>query len=154
MRHRYTGAELADFEHTMGIRLPTAYRFYLRLFGWADPMRGGLSSLEDWCQPCSPEDLPTDFLRQPFPFTEAWNDLTQLDPDAGWAAPYFDDMYFRGAMRIKNLGCEGYHLLVVSGPERGTVWADERGNASLGVYPLRRWGQRRVGIGRYLAGLY
>src|SRR5262245_13393131 len=127
-KKRYSELELAGFERAMGINLPDAYRRYLKELGAGS----SLSPLEDWSQPHEPERLPRDFLQQPFPFTEAWNDVGLKDPRVGWNSAYYDDMLFRGSMRIKNLGAEGYHLLVVSGSERGNVWADERASFSKG----------------------
>jgi len=154
----YQESEIATFEHRMGIALPEAYRRFLRDVG-AGRLPGrpagieGLSLLEDWCQPQSSEDLPEDFLRRPFAFTEAWNDLTLRSSGEGWSAPYYDTLLCRGSMRIRNTGCEGYHLLVVSGTERGNVWADERVNAGRGIFPLASGPQPRTTIGEYLAGL-
>jgi hypothetical protein len=146
--------ELLDFERTMGVLLPDAYRRYLREVGAGElNAQQGISLLEEWCQPSSPDELPADFLSQPFPFRESWNDLALLDLKAGWDAPYFDEMLFRGSMRIKNRGCEDYHLLVVSGDERGHIWCDERAGSKKGIYPLQRDGRRRVTVDEYLSSL-
>ncbi len=151
---KYSTQELDDFERRTGITLPDAYRRHLCEVGAGQlNAQDGISLLEDWCQPSAPEDLSPDFLRQPFPFTDAWNDITLKDPKAGWNAPYYDEAHFRGSMRIKNIGCEGYHLLVVSGDERGNVWADERASYSKGIYPLRHEGCARMTINEYLAQL-
>ena len=112
-----------------------------------------LSLLDEWCQPNLLGHFPEDFLRQPFPHTQGWNDITLKDKQKGWGAPYYDDMLWRGAMRIRNMGCESYHLLVVSGPERGNVWADERATSSKGIYPLPDGAERRVSIDDYLTQL-
>jgi hypothetical protein len=131
----------------MHVTLPEAYRVYLMQVGWGKR----LSALEEWCQPYSSTELPGDFLSQPFPFREAWNDVGLKGPVAGWRAAYYDPLLFRGAMRIVNLGCEGYELLVISGAERGNIWSDHRADSSGGIYPLARHGRPRVTIAEYLA---
>src|SRR5262245_33453986 len=148
---KYSEQELAEFERTMGIQLLDVYKRYIREVGAGVFSASKVSLLEDWCQPISPERLPPDFLRQPFSFHASWNDLTLKDPMAGWGAPYYDAMLFRGSMRIVNLGCEGYNLLVVSGDERGNVWCDERASFSKGIHPLEGDGGKRVTIEEYLS---
>src|SRR3954465_3792057 len=151
--HKYSAQELSAFEHEMRVSLPEDYKKYLMEVGGGESLGSKLSLLEDWCQPNSPEELPADFLSQPFPFEEAWNDLRLLDPETRWKAPYFDPLWYRGSMRIQNLGCESYRLLVVSGKERGNLWCDERVTATKGIYPLT-WGRRqRATIGEFLQGL-
>src|SRR4051794_34270204 len=144
--HLYTPAELDAFEARMGVRLPGAYRFFLSRSGW--PLR--VSALEDWSQPYLDTEMPRDFLARPFPHQDAWNDLRTQDPAKGWDAPYYDKLLFQGAMRIVNLGCEGYNLLVVSGVERGSIWCDHRADFSRGIYPLSREGKPRVTFEEYV----
>jgi hypothetical protein len=146
MPRRYSEHELADFEAAMGIVLPDAYRRYMRDHGAALK----LSALEEWCQPNSPADLPPDFLAQPFPHGSPWNDRALFKKEEGWQSAYFDEMLFRGSMRIANLGCEAYDLLVVSGTERGNIWCDERASAGTGIYPRTGPNGDRLRIEEYL----
>lgn len=132
---RYSEQELVEFERAMRIVLPDAYRQYLCQVGAGLFTPSKVSLLEDWCQPYAAEELPADFLAQEFPHNTTWNDMTLLREQAGGQSPYFDRMLFRGSMRIGNLGCEAYDLLVVSGPERGTIWWDERASSRAGIHP-------------------
>ena len=50
----------------------------------------------------------------------SWNDLS--DPER----EYFSAKQVCGSIRVRDLGCESYNLLVVSGPARGSVWLDAR----------------------------
>jgi hypothetical protein len=148
---RYTDQQLDEFERSMSIRLPERYRLYMREVGAGQlGAVGFISMLEDWCQPEDPETQPRDFLSQPFPHTGPSNDLSLKDAKLGWGAPYYDDNLWRGAMRITDTGCESYHLLVVSGPEYGNVWSDERATASKGIFPLVGGEGGRVSIEEYL----
>jgi len=91
------------------------------------------------------DDLFVGPLTEPFPFTEAWNDLTdQPDPD-GPEDEYeqqleeFEKLYFRpieGGFPICHIGCAKRIWLVVTGPEAGNVWQDDRAEDG-GVYPMR-----------------
>jgi len=149
---KYTARELSAFEREMKVSLPEDYKRYLVEVGAGEFTRSKLSLLEDWCQPDSPQELPADFLSQPFPFEGTWNDLSLVDREMGWKAPYFDPLWYRGSMRIQNLGCESYRLLVVSGKERGNLWCDDRASSAKGIYPFT-WGRRqRVTIGEFLQG--
>jgi hypothetical protein len=150
-KRKYSSGELAEFERTMRVELPEAYKRYLRDVGAGDGLGRGVSLLEDWCQPYSTDELQPGFLAEGFPHTEAWNDLALLDAKAGWRSKYFDASLFRGAIRICNLGCEAYHLLVISGTERANIWTDERVSAKKGIYPLSSPDGRRTTVAEYLS---
>ena len=139
---RYRDEELAAFEERIGIRLPSSYKAYLVQVGAGEFTGSKVSLLEEWCQPYSEEELPSTFLSTPFAFREAWNDRTLIDPALGWRAPYYDKLLFRGAMRIVNVGCETYYLLVVSGAEAGNMWCDDRAGTQSGIFPLSVLGRR------------
>jgi hypothetical protein len=155
---RYTAEEVAAFEHTMRIELPAAYRAYLLDVGAGFMCGSRVALLEEWCEPHFPEELPADFLAQPFPHSQAWNDLAIHDAARGWNSPYFDAWLCRGAMRVQSLGCDEYLLLVVSGPERGNMWHDARavshiargGDGQRGIFPKASFGGGRVTIEEYL----
>lgn len=135
---KYSSEELAAFEREHGITLPEAYREYLMKVGGGGTAK--VSLLEDWCQPESAGSMPEGFLRTPFPHAGAWDDPTREG--------YFDVRHAVGSMRIVDVGCEEYLLLVLSGPERGNVWVDARASASKGIYPhVTRFLRRRVTIG-------
>ena len=148
--HRCSPAELEEFETRMNVRLPDAYKRYLMDTGAGELTSSRVSLLEDWCQPYDEAALSPTFLSEEFPYREAWNDLRLIDEDKGWRSPYYDPALFRGSMRIVNIGCEGYYLLVVTGEERGNVWVDDRARTAAGIYPLQRPGRERVRIDDYL----
>jgi hypothetical protein len=148
---RYGEQELAAFETAMGVSLPPAYRRYLAVVGAGLQTGSMVCLLEDWCQPYFEGEMPKDFLLQPFPHGHAWNDRTLCDNAQGWQSAYFEKKWFCGSMRIGNLGCEGYDLLVVSGPERGNVWADERVSAGTGIFPRTGASGGRLSIWEYLS---
>lgn len=155
--YRYSPPELEAFERRMGIELPTAYRVYLRDVGAGFMCGSRVALLDEWCEPEDPADLPANFLQQSFPFTEAWNDMAIHDPTRGWGSPYFDAWHCRGSMRLQGLGCGEYLLMVVSGPERGNLWHDDRalshlagGGARGGIFPKTAKGAARVTIDEYL----
>jgi hypothetical protein len=142
---RYTPADLADFEQVMGVELPAAYKKYLCEVGAGEhDGRSGISLLEEWTT------FAYDFLSQEFPHTEAWNDLSLKNGRAGATPLYYDDGLYRGAIRMANTG-EAYHLLVLTGAERGNVWSDERVPESRGIYPLVGADGGRMTIEEYLA---
>lgn len=145
-RRVYAEEELLAFERAKGVSLPSAYRSYLLKVGAG----AKVSLLEDWCQPYSEAELPSDFLTQRFPHSAPWNDLRLLSPAHGWRSQYFDPLFFCGAIRIANLGCEAYRLLVVSGPERGNIWCDDRVRSNGGIYPIVSWRAKRLTVDRYL----
>lgn len=137
---KYPPEELYGFELGHGVRLPAAYRRQLTEVGISSISR--LLPLEEWCTPHAENEIPESYLQQDFPHTEPFDDRA--------AADFFSGLQTRGSMRIQNLGCDAYLLLVVSGPQRGGIWCDGRYSGSKGLYPLRdRWG-RRVSIDDFL----
>jgi hypothetical protein len=147
---KYAADELDSFENTMHVSLPRSYREYLINVGVGDQTPARLSLLEDWRQPYSSEEMPDEYLSQPFQFTEAWNDRTLVNEVMRWDSPYFDPALLRGSMRIVNLGDESYYLLVVTGSEREHVWCDDRAGNATGISPLQQTNGARVRIEDYL----
>jgi hypothetical protein len=96
-------------------------------------------------------------LSEPFPHTALWNDLSgKPDDNAGekdeeeWERRFneFDQRYWEpsnvnGAIPICHLGCALRQWLVVTGPEVGHVWCDDRPDYK-GLHPLQFGGQDRV----------
>jgi hypothetical protein len=99
---------LSDFEERWRVSLPGSYRACLQGVGngFGGPFYG-IAPLEEWCAPEEERDLPADFL------------LTPFAPDAARVLQLLP-----GALRVCNVGCEHYYLLVVSGPHRGELWHD------------------------------
>ena len=101
------------FEKRHQITLPESYIVAVTQHGWTGSWSSEfpLSSPAEWCQPEDTEDQPADSIP----------DLsTSFDPSYQGPGP------IPGAMRIVNMGCDYYYLLVVSGPHSGEIWADRR----------------------------
>lgn len=147
VRRRYSPSELTEFEAHWRSTLPATYRTYLTMVGGGLGLRVDL--LENWCEPYSVEDLSPEYLREPFPHRQAWNDTSLIKHALGFRSPYFDPKLTQGSMRITNMGCECYRLLVITGPERGSVWVDDRADYG-GIRPLFDRRGKRVTIDAYL----
>ena len=144
-------ADVIAFEKLHAIELPSEYRCFLTSVGNGCREMFGLGEMEDETQ-WSKNDGLVGELAKPFPFTEAYNELTGFPEfeevsadDPEWIADYearrdsFDKIYFRpldGAIPISDLGCAILEWLVITGPERGNVWYDDRANLE-GIRPHR-----------------
>ncbi|MCE5229910.1 SMI1/KNR4 family protein [bacterium] len=149
--------ELVEFERKHKIRLPDEYRGFLLRCG-----RGGAGpfyGLFDF--QCTDDgawnegDGFVGILANPFPYTESWNDLTGepaddlLDKDEDEyerQLNVFESRYWApldGAIPICHLGCNLRQWLVISGPEAGHVWADNRVDLK-GLSPLPGKNSERI----------
>lgn len=147
---KHTEAEIVAFETRMGVRLPSSYRQHLMTVGGGCLTSSKVDLLEDWAQPFDVDGLPPGFLQQVFPHVQAWNDRSLLRPELGWNSPYYDSSLICGSMRVKSTGCEGYDLLVVSGPEAGNMWHDDRACGGKGIYPLKDLSGQTLTAEQYL----
>lgn len=149
-----TETEVEMFEKKYRITLPEDYRGFLIHVGngGAGPPYGifRLGEMDDrfdsnrWEE----NDGFVGVLSEPFPHTEAWNDLTgapdyDLEDKAevdrqveAFEMRYFDAKYVNGAIPICHIGCALRRWLVVTGPERGHIWCDGRADET-GLYPLQ-----------------
>lgn len=94
-------------------------------------------------------------LSIPFPLTVAWNDLTgepeyneDNEEEYDQQVELFEQLYWRtgnvnGAIPICHLGCASRQWLVITGPEAGNVWCDDRADMR-GLSPLTASGKMRV----------
>jgi hypothetical protein len=97
-------------------------------------------------------------LSQPFPHTSPWNerfvfnrplhspadrDECVMQKEAWWDQVYMNSARVNGAIPLCHLGCGLYQWLVVTGPEAGHVWEDERVDGC-GLRPAERPGLERV----------
>lgn len=124
-------AELTAFETEYAVQLPSDYRdFLLRIGnGGAGPYYG-LYSLQAAVSE-QPHHKSRAFLAAPFPHTAACNPWSEMDEDDD----DLDDRYMCGSIVLAHQGCGYYDRLVITGPQRGKVWADGRGSGQ-GLKPL------------------
>lgn len=155
-------ADVRAFEERHGVTLPDDYRGFLLNIGngGAGPYYGifKLGEMDDnfgyvaW----QANSHFVGLLSTPFPFTEQWNDVAgRPDPDDvgeeeyerqldAWEKHYF--MPIDGAIPICHLGCAMWVWLVVSGPERGRVWIDDRASDN-GIRPVVGKADERLTFG-------
>ena len=141
-RHRYqlrppwSEDRIRRFETRHGVTLPEEYRYFLRWIGAAGAGPGyGLYEPGTW------DDEPRSWestrrvgpLDRPWPHRAAWNLprerlaalAAELDDDLAAAEHWAPEIAW-GAMPVASLGGGTQALLVITGPERGTLWVDDR----------------------------
>lgn len=162
-RDPVTDADLSAWERVHGVGLPAEYRAYLSALGngGAGPYYG-VFPLGMWDGAGfdleSMDDALGD-LRSPFPHREAWNlaadrfeapTFENDDEEDAWHltldTEYFDPCLVNGAIWISHHGCALRTMLVVTGSERGNVWADRRAEHS-GISPHVGSDGRHLGFG-------
>ncbi|MGI5153151.1 SMI1/KNR4 family protein [Plantactinospora sp. CA-294935] len=167
-------AELAELEEQLGVRLPEDYRGFLLEVGrgGAGPFYGlfPLRRVDGrWRWEGDGADL-TEIrtLAEPFPHTGPFNPAAELpeppdEEDFGTVEEFnaaedaywelhdrvaYDPLHTVGAVYLCHLGCAYRHLLVVSGPERGAMWADDTADDG-GFTPLAGPHGERIGFARW-----
>src|ERR1700679_2741848 len=135
--------EALAFERKHAIELPKDYRAFLTEMGngGAGPSYG-VFPLGIWDGPGTDEPWDSRFvgkLSDPFPHRQKWNPAKirgegDEEPTEEEEAAEFDPAMMAGAFPICHHGCALRSWLVVSGPERGTVWYDARAD-DRGVRP-------------------
>jgi hypothetical protein len=157
-----TDAELTELEAQLAVTLPAGYRSFLRQVGrgGAGPAYGLFPVRRvdgRWRWEGDGADL-TDLatLARPFAHTEAFNPADALPPppderdhDSAEALEAAEDAYQEeydrivhapehsvGLLYLCHLGCALREALVVSGPARGQMWADDSADGG-GFRPLR-----------------
>jgi hypothetical protein len=147
LNDRLTDKQVADFEAEQSITLPADYRDFLTKIGdgGAGPYYG-LLRLRDWDTELHLNQ--SNFLKTPFPYVDRWNLDRKFDDDnedyfetkefQEWEDEYFDTKHITGSMRICHYGCGIYHILVVTGSDKGFIWVDDRVNQE-GLFPLINW---------------
>ena len=157
--------ELVGWERGHGIELPAEYRAYLLELanGGAGPFYG-LFPLGMWDGGGRELDSFDDSLGDvaaPFPHRDAWNlpadrfeqpDFEDDDEEDAWNvkldSEYWVPSLVNGAIWISHHGCALRTLLVVTGIERGNVWADRRADYS-GIAPHVSSDGRHLGFGEW-----
>ena len=130
--------EVRAFEERHQIHLPADYRAFMTTLGNGGVGPGyGVFKLGEvsvgWHNGPWEESGYVGCPAKRFPFTAAWKD----PDDPRWEAP------FDGAIPLSHYGCQTWAWLVVTGPEAGTVWCDDRGDY-VGVYPEKRGTEDRM----------
>jgi len=146
-------ATVREFEKKHAIQLPQDYRCFLLEVGngGAGPYYGLFRLGETdsgWGHSSWAEgDGFVGDLSKPFPHTEAWNDLTGKPHDeneneeiyeqqvTAFEERYFTSANVNGAIPICHIGCALRQWLIVTGPEAGNVWCDDRADWK-GLFPL------------------
>ena len=145
---------VAAFEQTHRIALPRDYRTFITSTGdgGAGPFYGifPLGKIDDafGLRTWKADDIG--ILSQPFPFEEAWNDLSARpsedllhrdEPEYWRQTEAFEKTYWgaalvNGAFHICHRGCALRVLLVTTGPQAGYLWDDLRSEYA-GLKPIR-----------------
>ncbi|WP_331127114.1 SMI1/KNR4 family protein [Longimicrobium sp.] len=138
--------EVAAVEARLGVALPEEYRGFITRVGdgGAGPAYG-LFSLAAALREAKADAHPQ-VLAIPFPHVQTYNPDEDPEVIAFWdradAGEVSDDEQrlqgareAGGTLPLCDEGCGYLHLLVVTGPTRGTMWVDSRG-ADAGFIPL------------------
>ena len=161
-----------EFEERHRVRLPPDYRGFLIHVGngGAGPSYGlfKLGEMDNgfkhkrWKE----GDGFVGTLSEPFPHRSAWNDSTakpmydesrENDPEwedeferrlDAWEAVYWNPRNVNGAMPICHLGCAYRQWLIITDPEAGNVWDDDRADLRV-LKPLQQNGRERVTFGQW-----
>lgn len=167
--HRPLSQEVVqEFEVRYHVTLPSEYRGFLIHVGngGAGPFYGlfKLGEMDDGFghAPWTEDGGFVGVLSQPFPYAGPWNDLSEKpvhdesrENDQDWEDEYQrqlnaweDRVYWNtanvnGAVPICHLGCALRQWLIVTGPEAGNVWDDQRADYR-GLSPLQQGRRKRV----------
>ncbi|GAD85883.1 SMI1/KNR4 family protein [Nocardia asteroides] len=139
--HRYrlnqpiAQSEVTAFETRHGVTLPEDYRSFILEVGdgGAGPCYGIFRLDRPDLDDDRREDLMPGFLAEAFPHTQSWNERSDGTPEA--EEEYFDRAHIRGSLNMSHQGCGYMVRLVLTGPQRGTLWEDGR-CSDAGVTPF------------------
>lgn len=140
-RHRYllnpplTESAVTAFETRYGISLPEDYRAFVLEVGdgGAGPFYGIFRlDRSDLGPRRDDEDLLPGFLAGSFPHERPWSE--DYDSPEG-EQEYVDPAHIRGSLNLSHQGCGYMVRLVLSGPQRGTLWEDGR-CSDMGITPF------------------
>ncbi|MQY10234.1 hypothetical protein SRB5_03410 [Streptomyces sp. RB5] len=149
-----TQAELADLERQTGVLLPEEYRDFLLHVGagGAGPSYGvypvrlvqgrwrwegdgaGLADLSRLAEPFPREGADPEAVRlllSEHPEEEDFDEIEDFDDaieawEERWEPVMWSADRTVGAVVISTLGCAAREWLIISGPERGRIWSDNR----------------------------
>jgi hypothetical protein len=125
---------VASFEKQWKFNLPEDYRRllltvgYFRLSNHEDPMLLSLDkALGNVLRYFSDIPVPDDLFSAPFPFTTVWLGKDHFTDQADYLElERLKIATVRGALPLCSGGCTTQYILIVSGPERGNIWWDDR----------------------------
>ncbi len=106
---------IAAFENRCKIRLPEAYRLFLKNVG------NGCDSMIDGCCLKQLEDIEQKDLSRPFMLEEFWL-WEEDDREEDIINEEMETKVYQGEIELINLGCGMSYNLIVSGKCRGEVW--------------------------------
>jgi hypothetical protein len=144
-----TAGELAELESQLGAELPAEYRSFLLEVsrGGAGPAYGlfplrRVDGRWEW-QGDGASRADDAALTRPFGHIRAFNPLADRptrpealqNEDAAWET-HDDALHSQGWLNLCDLGCALYEALVLSGPSRGQMWADDTADGG-GFRPLQ-----------------
>jgi SMI1 / KNR4 family (SUKH-1) len=143
-----TEPQVRAFEQTHGVRLPEGYRTFVRDIGdgGAGPYYRILPLLGTRGRDREDAEKLL-LLAEVFPHEQAWNRAGPRQPGPaeseeaffgrvqGFEEEYFAPKHTAGSIAICQFGCGDWIRLVITGPQRGTLWQDGR-SGDYGVWPL------------------
>jgi hypothetical protein len=155
-RHRYRlnpplrEDEVRRFEAVHQILLPSDYRDFLTQLGNGGAGPGyGLEMLGHFCGITWNENPGlVGELARPFPYSDSWNaepvdDTRPVDEQYRQQDEYWSSRHVNGALPVCDQGCNLRECLIVTGPERGNMWIDDRADW-MGLYPNHKGGCDRL----------
>jgi hypothetical protein len=161
-----SAAELTELEAQLGVELPAEYRSFLLQVsrGGAGPFYGlfpvrRVDGRWGWEADCAGLVEPA-ALATPFPHTEEFDPAEGLpeqpetddeEEEAWWEQHdrvVFDPANHAGMLHLAHRGCALREGLVISGPSRGQMWADETADDE-GFSPLLDDVGERIGFARW-----
>ncbi len=110
---------IAEFERSCNIRLPQAFRMFLKEVG------DGCESMIDGFRLNRLEEIERKDLSRPFPLEKAWiwEDEAPGDGEArGRLKEKIEERVLQGNLQLIDIGCCMTYQLIVTGPCRGEVW--------------------------------
>jgi len=125
---------ITSFEKRWKSILPEDYRRLLLTAGYFKLPNDGYSLLlsldkafEDLLEYFTDVPVPDDLFSAPFPFTTVWAGKDDFTDETDYLEHTRQKIAtMRGALPLCSGGCTTRYILIVSGPERGNVWWDDR----------------------------
>lgn len=125
---------VTSFEKRWKIILPEDYRRLLLTAGYVRLPNDGYSlllsldkALEYLLEYFTDVPVPDDLFSAPFPFTTVWAGKDDFTDESDYLEHTRQKIAtMRGALPLGSGGCTTRYILIVSGPERGNIWWDDR----------------------------